>query len=196
MDFDEWMKPAVLVSAIAATAAIVSACASIFNAMHNRRTRKLAAQQPTLQVVCTVTPTKEPGWHYISLKVTNLTVSVWRTESLEVVRPRGGRLVEASRGPKKDREADLAVSSNIRRFAIELQPAGTVRAFFGRTAEVDSGRHECYLFVPPRAWVSARVLLLLHCASLDAVQRHITIDIHRTLSAQPNDEQAQSSSTT
>lgn len=185
---NEWTRPAVIVSAFAAVAATISACAAIVSALNSRWTRRLAEAAPGLDVNCTITPAKSAGWYHVQTVITNPTRSRWRSEWLEVTRPRGARLVKPLGGnPTPLPAVDLSATSNVMPFGLEIGPHGT---------GADQIHHFVNLCVPPMRSSSFKLLLRLHCVSLDAIQRRCTIDIHRTLMAHSNDDTAQKKITT
>jgi hypothetical protein len=199
LDFGKWGEPAVIVAAIAAIAATISA----WNAW---KTRRLHENDPAPRADCTVTAlVNDAGWHRVDLDLINPSESRWRSTTMEVVRPRCARLLdpyEETRikgGPRKDVVIATVDTANLSRsidFPHTLGAEGAVSSLFRHTHRMDRIHDDIRLFVPASPWwrpPRLNVLLRVHLASTDAVQRRTTIDIHRLLKAHAADETAQSS---
>jgi hypothetical protein len=138
---------------------------------------------------CELRRTSPNGWVALSVIVKNITDTRWRCEKFEIRRPRTGRGISRWDAPSTNgrygQEVDWPAAEAVaaRTFAgtAQVAPAGTPR--HPHLGGGDVSREDIFLLrssIP-----SNKVSIRLTLASMEAIERRITIIIKRQLPAEP-----------
>lgn len=139
-------------------------------------------------VNCEIDQGGQPAWVTLRVVVRNITDTRWRCEKFEIAKPRTGRgisrwaapSINGGYGQEVDWEAAETAAARVFKGTAEVAPVGTPR--HPRLGGGDVSRETIYLL--RSSLRSNKVSIRLTLASMDAIERRMTITIKRQLPAE------------